>query len=447
MYEYLNRLKQMVQNDIGKENYPGALWKIKKYAGLAYEFNQFYTDAMIENSILVIERKLNVPDNLRKVSEKNVLFYDGFWNVDTRGLAIIYLEALFALGYDVYYVTSATAKGQKPETESLIKRNNGKIIYITESLDDSIGMYKALCKAFEYVKPKHAFLYIYPNDVSAVMTFNRYKNVVRRYQIDLTDHAFWLGINAFDFCCSSWQFGTSVAYNGRKIPKEKIVLSRFYPLILEDCEFSGFPFQKDDNDFVIFSGGSVYKTMDTEKTYYKMVRNILDRFPRTKFWYAGDTLQDDMKDLINCYPNRAFFTGERKDLVPVLENVDMYLNTYPIHGGLMVQYSAVAGKAPFTLVFGDTTRGMLLDDDKLDIYYDTIDELVEDVGRYIDDPVFRKNKNDQMKGRVCTKDRFTSELSDLMLHGKTSWPIKTEPCNAEKFKRIYAERCRMKYNL
>lgn len=41
--------------------------------------------------------------------------------------------------------------------------------------------------------------YTTPNDVAGALVFNRFKDLVTRIQIDLTDHAFWLGINSVDY--------------------------------------------------------------------------------------------------------------------------------------------------------------------------------------------------------------------------------------------------------
>lgn len=448
MYKYLEAVEKQVYKDIEDGLYEKALSGINTYASYAYDFNQFYTNENIENAIIDIEHRLNFPDNLKKAVEKNVLYYDGFWNVDTRGLTLIYLEALFDLGFNVYYVTNEAAKGKKPVTEKLIKERNGKIVYITEPLNNHINQFKALCKIFEYIEPKHAFFYAYPFDVSGAMAFNRYeKHGVKRYQIDLTDHAYWLGVNSFDYCLESRNFGINLAYYERKIPIEKIAYGTWsYPVSLGDTPFMGYPFEKNEGDFIIFSGGSSYKTIDKNKTYYKIVKVLLDKFSQVKFWYAGDVIQEDMRSLLSDYPNRVFFTRERKDLVPILENIDLFLNTYPLIGGLMFQYSAMSGKSPYTLILDDSTKGLLMDDENLDIYFKSVEDMIEDIDKYISDSDYRNKKNNNIINKASTRELFLNSLKDLMIYGKSKKIDKVRKCNADNFKKIYYDRCKIKYN-
>ncbi len=442
MYEHLGKMKLSVQNNMRTGNSPKALSDIRKFAWEAYEFNQFYTDPVIENALTIIEKDVQIPDNLSEVHDRNVLFYDGFWSVDTRGLALIYLEALFDLGYNVYYVINAMAKGRKPVTEELIKKNNGKIIYITENLADNISMYKAICKAFEYVEPGYAFLYIYPNDVPVVMAFNHYQDRgITRYQINLTDHAYWLGVNAFDYCLEFRDYGAGISHYKRGIPEDKILLCPYYPRVDKDVAFAGYPFERDEGDFVVFSGGQVYKTIDKGKTYYKLVAAILKEHPRVKFWYAGNALCDDMKQLMADYPQRCYFTGERQDLFALLQNVDMYLSTFPLPGGLMSQYAAVAGKVPYTLGKRDSdSSGLLLHEDELGVLYSDANELLHEIKKYIEDEQYRNYKNSKMKQAVISKKDFTANLQGIMTSGRSSFSFKLKDYDVSDFSRIYRDR-------
>ena len=49
-------------------------------------------------------------------------------------------------------------------------------------------------------KPGVMFFYTGPDDAAGAMVFMRYQGLAVRYQVNLTDHAFWLGKNAFDIC-------------------------------------------------------------------------------------------------------------------------------------------------------------------------------------------------------------------------------------------------------
>ena len=46
----------------------------------------------------------------------------------------------------------------------------------------------------------------------------RYAGHMKRYQVNLTDHAFWLGTYAFDYCLEFLDFGAIVSREYRHIP-------------------------------------------------------------------------------------------------------------------------------------------------------------------------------------------------------------------------------------
>ena len=67
-----------------------------------------------------------------------------------------------------------------------------------------------------------------------------------------------------------------------------------------------------------------------------------------------------MKKIIRKYPGRAFLTAERKDLFQVMEHCFFYLNTFPLVGGLMMQYAVAAEKIPLTLRYNNDGSGILI---------------------------------------------------------------------------------------
>ena len=442
MLEQLKNLESIIQKHIEEKRYDKALSEISDYAEYAYSINQFYTNKVMEDALLTIEHNIGRPVTNINTVKGTVLFYDGFWNVDTRGLALVYLDALFELGFKVYYVTNMFAKNFKPVTEKLIREKKGKIVYLTEVANDYVELYKSICNAFEYIEPEHAFFYGYPHDVAGIMAFNRYANSgIIRYQINLTDHAFWLGVNVFDFCLEFREYGAGISHYKRGIAAEKLLMQPFYPWVGKKEKFAGYPFEREQDDFIIFSGGNVYKIIDKNKTYYKMVAEILKRHGNVKFWYASNCeLPQDMKLLIEQFPGRVFFTDERIDLLAVLENIDMYLSTYPIAGGLMYQYVAMAGKVPYTLCADEESKGMLLNEEDLGIYYYDLEEMLSDVDKYITNEAYRVYKNNKMKNSVIKPEEFVSNLNLIMTEQKSAYSYTLKDYDVRNFQKIYYER-------
>lgn len=414
---------QQNKNDIKKlvflQKYEEALAKITTLANSLYESNQYYVDNDLENALFNIQKQLQKKydfEEIKDVNTKTVLFYDGF-GLDSRGLAYVYLKALVNLGYKVIYVTIPNARGNIPRITKMIEHADGEIVFCRT--DSYTLWYQYIYKVVSIVKPAKAFFYTTPYDVSAVMAFNQLAGQVERYQINLTDHAFWLGVNAFDYCLEFRDYGATLSHLYRNINPNKLLVQPYYPDFNSNDEFQGFPFRKKQGDFVVFSGGFLYKTMDENLTYYKILEYLLLKYPQIKFWYAGYGSQDECKpinELILRYSGRVVHTPERKDLFQVMQNIDMYINTYPLGGGLMTQYSAIAGKAPLTF----STKGFcavetLLDYEKLKLSTIDIDEFVNMIDGYINKNKYSSDAYiEKLKASVVTEKQFGDNLNGII---------------------------------
>lgn len=71
----------------------------------------------------------------------------------------------------------------------------------------------------------------------------RYAGCMKRYQINLTDHAFWLGAHAFDYVLEFRDFGANVSRQYHHIAPHKILKQPYYPYIDRTLSFQGFPFE------------------------------------------------------------------------------------------------------------------------------------------------------------------------------------------------------------
>lgn len=74
--------------------------------------------------------------------------------------------------------------------------------------------------------------------------------------------------------------------------------------------------------------------------YYKIIDFLLNEFDDLKFIYAGDGDRTEINKIIEKYPNRAILINERPDFFRLFKNCTLYVNTYPMFGGLMMRYAA-----------------------------------------------------------------------------------------------------------
>ncbi len=433
--DVVDKLKESIKIAINEEKYENALEYINLAGSILYNYNQCYFDKELEESIEIISYKILGKSKLDKLNNDTIVFYDGF-GLDTRGLAQIYLQALSKFK-KVVYITKEKQKNDIPTIKSILIKSNNISYFIPETaFINKINFVKAL---IEEVKPKSIFMYTVPDDVIITTILHYYKNVIDRYQINLTDHAFWLGGKCIDYCIEFRNYGSYISNKYRQISEKNLILLPYYPIVNTSVKFEGYPFKFNvKNKKVIFSGGSLYKTFGGDDKYYILVDYILRSFDDTIFWYAGNGDRSKFDLLIKKYPNRIFLTSERKDLFQVLKHSYFYLSTYPICGGLMFQYAAVAGKLPLTLKYDDCTEGFLIAQESLDIEFDDIDVLKEKIKKVLQDEKYLEREKNKIFNSVISPQKFEENLKYLLERQKTAFKIELKPIENKNLLQEYA---------
>ena len=401
---------------------------------LQYQWNQVYYDAFLEESITKVSNK--VGKCTYEPMENSILFYDSF-GLDTRGLALIYLKALSDCGHKVIYLTIEDAKNKQPEIDKIIENTDVEKVYFSNT-SDRLRALDDILKVFTLYRPKKIFFYALPNDSVGATAVRCLSGKMLRYQVNLTDHAFWLGADSIDYCIEFRSYGAAITNKYRNIKKERIILLPFYPNINKDVEFQGFGFETQGMD-IMFSGGALYKTFDHELTYYSMVKQIMESNPNLLFVYAGSGDVSGINELRHEFGDRIQFISERKDLFSFMQNITIYLSTYPITGGLMTQYAAAAGKIPITLKFDSISDGFLIDQKKCQIEYDSIDGLVNDVSRLLRDKSYLKRRESLLKYSLSNSEIFKEELESILSTNSTNYDIDFTMPDVEKLQRNYRE--------
>ena len=439
----INSIERKIIRSFEKNNYEKTLHLIKTYANIMYLYNQTYTNSNIEEilskTVNSIYQKPELEKN--KLVEENVIFYDGF-GIDNRGLALIYLKAL-CKKYHVIYITAMDNKENINDIKEILESSSSEIYYIkSKNITSCIN---ELINITNSVKPKNMLLYTYPDDVIGISFFELYENIICRYQINLTDHAFWLGTKAFDYCIEFRNYGASISAKYRNISEKKLLKLPFYPNINYSQEFEGYPFEFDEKkDKFIFSGGSLYKTLGAGNKYYHVVEKILSRYNDLYFWYAGSGDSRELDKLIKKYPNRIFHTNERKDLYQILKRCYFYLSTYPICGGLMFQYAAKAHKLPITLKYDDIIDEFLLNQEDLNIIFNSEDEIYKEIDKIYNDKEYRENYEKDVFNSVITEDIFERKLYKIIEEKETEFSITYKNIDIDKFRKTYKENINIK---
>lgn len=418
-------------------------------AEISYSWNQYYSDPSLEKVLLEISESIGTEQLPNpQLDPETVLFYDGF-GFDMRGLALIYLKALCRLGYKVIYVTYDIDYNTKGETEQpeIKKATCGfdiRMIYIKRS-SKCLEKAKEILNQIDKYRPAMSFFYSLPFDIPAACAFTKAEGTTRRFLINLTDNAFWAGLNSFDYCIEFRDYGAGISFYDRHIPSEKLKVLPFYPFTDEGIEFQGYPFSFDEHlQKLIFSGGALYKTFSEDNAYYKLVDFILATDPETVFWYAGSGDQTRFDSLLKKYGGRIFITPERKDLLQVLKRCCFYLSTYPVSGGLMFQYAAKAGKIPVTFRHDMCNEGFLIGQKELGIEFNSIEETEAEISRCLSDIEYREQKEKKLTGALVTEEQFTEQLGKLLRSGKNDYSVTIKRQETEYFRDEYAKRWKVK---
>lgn len=437
--EILNRIKTISYAAIECGNYNKAFSAISFIGGYLYQYNQFYTEDELESYLAIISDKLR--DKWSRVknykASESILLYDGF-GLDTRGVVLMYLNALGLNGYKVTYVTNRSVSNSIPTISSMCSKYGIDMRFI--DFKNYVEWTNQLTDVFETVKPKAAFFYTTPFDVSGIAAFHMYKGFVDRYLIDLTDHAFWLGKSAVDYFLGSRDMSAALQFYHRGIKKEQMIKLGVNLLVEDINDHSGLPFDPTETEY-IFSGGSLYKTLgDEENRFYKIVDHILKNHSNIKFLYAGTGDKSEMKKILDKYPNRAFLINERQDFYYLIEHSILYLNTFPMFGGMMMKYCGLAKKLPITLKHNNDSDGLLLHQSKCKIEYDSYDELISDIDRLIDDSKYRESREALLEGSVITEDRFKNNIRGVIENHKTDYEHELIDLDTSLFRKEYYER-------
>lgn len=439
----LKKLKKIAQKGLDSQDFETACEAVETAGYISYLWNQFYTDDELESQIRQLSEMAAKENEVCKGTRKeSVLFYDGF-GLDSRGLALNYLKALLDSGYKVIYLTVSSAQAKQPvlekALEDYIRKNKMIIRYFSEDWPaaEKIQFFnETVCQ----YRPASVFFYSLPYDVAGIIFMELLEGKLTRFLINLTDHAFWLGKTCADYYIDFRTYGTSISKNQRNIPVEKIRLLPYYPFINEFVSYSGLPFDLKDKK-LIFSGGALYKTLgDEENRYYKSVDYILSNYEDAVFYYVGNGDRSELEKIQQKYPDRVYYSEERKDFFHIFEDTYFYLNTFPLVGGLMMQYAAMSEVLPLTLRHGNDGDGILSNQRNLGIEFDDLPSLEAEIDRLMTDQEYKKSKESVLKQAVPSPEKFRENLVRLMELKPTEYLPDFEKIDTSDFLEGYRQR-------
>ncbi len=381
---------------------------------IAYHLSFRFSDSEIED-LLSKSAEAVIPRNDFIPIEDVFVFYDCFaW--DNRGLTQQYIRALISWNVKFLFIleNDLTLQRSKDILDEL-KAYDKAEIFITPGNLQRTERIKLIAEKINEYRPSKAFLHMTPWDTVGVTIWNAFKQVTR-YQVNLTDHAFWIGINCSDYIIEFRDYGYNLSLKHRNIDASKLLVVPYYP-ISDETEFQGFPTQEDGKKVKLFSGGAFYKIYGENGIFLKMMKRILDDNPETVIYFAGEGMRKPIDKFIkeNRFEDRFFLIGYRKDISSVFRNIDIYLGTYPFCGGLMSQFAGVH-KKPIAAYTDPSLSCNYIESlfPKLDVDFQLtntdLTSFFATVRRLVHDETYRRDFGSKLFAGVMTETDFNELL-------------------------------------
>lgn len=421
-------MKRLSRASLSLRLYTSCIAYIKAAAWMAYSFNMTFRDDELEDLTFLLSKKIcNIED--LETDPMSVVFIDSFAR-DNRGLTQQYLRAIMAQHLRLVYITDIALNSPTSSNifEELKSYPKSEIINIPNKhrlygIKRAQYIYNRITEA----RPGKVFMHLEPNAVEAIIALHALPKSIERYQINLTDHTFWLGATALDYTLEFRAYGLKVSEQERKLDKSKLLLCPYYPIISNN-PFRGFQFDT-KNRCLVFSGGTSYKYVDEKHTFFVMMKRILDENPRVIWVHAGDDMEGIRQMILSVmeesYLKRIYLIGSRDDIGEVFRHIDIYINSYPMGGGLMNLYAARFAKPVVSLMKDVYTSanqiiGQLRD---VSVDYSTIDEICIELHHLIADVEYRRSQGETLKESTIDANLFNELFAQLCATKANVLPI------------------------
>lgn len=424
-------IRKLALEAVKKNDYCTALSYIHHCSTIAGQFNWIYSDAIIEDLLQKIaEGTINTSEVGFKPDSNRWVLYDDWCT--SYVLAIQWMEAMAKSGKGILYITSRDLS--KPNRNaSILNRVEAfpnvsvHIVPQGNEIERAQDIYNAVI-GFNASK-----LILHKGAVSSPVNLALYvlPKGVCKYIINLSDQTFWLGSKAIDYSLEFRQFGASVSLQKRGLRKEQLLLVPFYPAD-DRNDFAGFPEECSQDKVIIFSGGDYYKTLNKKRTYWKLVKTILNKYPQVVFLFATKNIPEGDAEIYsfikdNSFESRFIYINFRPDIYQVFKHCDIYMGTSPTSGSLMSGLACVNAK-PILQYYepgttDDETEQSICFNEQYSISFTDEAAFLKEAAKLINDVKYRKSQGRRLQRAIISTEQFDKLVLDTLESDKTQIPI------------------------
>ena len=418
------KAKKDIFNDIKYNKIDSAINKMKAVIYIE-ELNVEYKDDELENACVEIANKLFRNVHSFIPIKENYVFCDSLmW--DNHGLTQQYLKAIMSLGKNILFINTGIIERRNTDIVGLLN-DYGKatILYVPNS--NYVEQIKFIYQSILDFRPDKVFMHSF--SIPEVIALYKL-DFIDRYRINLGNHLTWLGLCCTDYMIEFNDFGYTISVQKRNFPKEKIFKHPFYPIV-DSNNFEGFPQLGINNKVLMYSGGALYKIKDDADTFLNIVKHLLLENPNLVFLFSPRDHEDYINDFIskNSLQNNFYSIGYRKDINEVFKHIDIFIQTYPIGGGLMEKYALMNSKPVLTYCTKQNFDKLLKIDDNyitidLGTYkkaYTNLDAFYKEAKKLINSKDYREHIGKTLNSFIVTEESFNDSFNEIIYKKGTNY--------------------------
>lgn len=400
---------------VEKKRYNKALSLLKVATWIQYVFSSKFTDKKIESILKNIS--LQITQNYN-ISVGTYILYDDY-AIDNLGLTQQYIRALISTKKRIIYITGkklGTEESIDIHSEIKAARNIEHVYYIKtgKPFDDS----KEINNIISSYRPEKVFMHLSPNSVEAITAFYALPEETKKYNIDIQDHAYWVGAGVVDYDIVFRSYGFNMAEYFRGIDKNNIIFQPYYPIFNAKREFEGFPVDTKEK-IIVISGSAYHKVASKDNVFQKFVIRILEENPNVVYFFAGSGNPSVFETITNRkhLKDRFFLLGQRKDIFQVLQNSDIYVDTFPFCGGLMAQLAAYSNLPIMSFDYpgnGGPLESVICQKKNIKITHDALDSMYSQLVRFINNKEERIHYGQKINECVIDANWFNKNFLRIL---------------------------------
>ena len=405
-----------------KEKYSRCIHWAKFAANILYfSFKTLY-EKRIEFLIKKIAEQVVVKnDHTTRFLENKIVFYDSF-SYDNRGLTQQYLRALMSAGFQILYMSENQNLKATRIFQELSAYPQAQF-FIVPKKKDSCKQISAIYQQITQYEPSRLLLQIRPSSIECLAAVCNLPKEIIKYNINITDHAYWAGASVLDYNLEFRNYGASLSLKFRGLTENQILLLPYYPIV-DDIPFKGFP-ASTDGKVILFFGGNLSKIKGEDNFFLNLIKKVLNTYEQAICLCAGQGDEDNLLSFIkdNGLEKKLIYIGFRNDIYQVIKHCDIFINTYPVGGGLMSQYAAINEKpiVAFSKPGGRNVESLILTDKRISVY-DT-SSFFEYIGHLISDADYRIKEGKSLGSNIPSPALFSEMLKKTLETNKTQFPI------------------------